>query len=155
MSQFTEVIKGSTNFGQYASKKPRIMEMLLEVDKRIPWQRHLTQSMLKQIRIKGRLSAKQESLITSLYIDSCVVSDAEIQRQIECRKLCGRLKGCRLGRLDRFITSVWLQTYQKRFSPAQMRAINNIAEKCQDKLDDVPELPPDAWDADCWGLTNT
>lgn len=156
MSQFVDVIKETTLLGKYASNKPRIMEMLLEVNKRIPWQRYITNSLLKQIRNKGRLSPKQESLITSLYIDSCVISDATIRRQVECRNTCNRLRKCRLGHTSKFIDSVYQQTFQRQFSPAQMRAIDNISLAKAHELYQVvnnkeDNLVPDSWDAEFWG----
>jgi len=141
-----------TKFEKYRQEKPRVVEMIAEIYDRIPWRRAVAKSLLEQIKYKGSLTPKQESFATSLYIDSCVMTDDEIRRQHECRKLAMRLLKTRLGLVNEFIASVVNQTHSRSLSAAQMRGIQNIAARKKKELDNVPEIEPsqDDWSEEFW-----
>jgi len=141
------------NLAKFVKKHPRAMEMLEEIKERIPWQRQFVGSLLVQVEQKGELSPKQRSLITSLYADCCIKSDADIREQVECRKLCLRLLETELGRMRDFVQSVANFTYNRPFSPLQMRSIRNMAERKRKDLEHIPDFNEknfDGWNFARW-----
>ena len=129
---------------------PRTVEMLDEIRNRIPWQRGLVDSLQRYLKRKGELTPKQASLVTSMYLDNCVQSDADIRLQVDCRKLALRLMDCRLGKMMDFVRSVVSHTYNRQFSLAQMRSINKIGARMQKELSNIPELDERGFDG--WHL---
>lgn len=134
---FKKAVK-EEGFVQFQKDNPRAVEMLEEMQ-RIPWRRDIVNSLMEQAKKKGKLSPKQLSLVTDLYLDNCMTSDADIARQVACRKLVFRLMKCRLGRMVEFVHSVHDFTYNRPFTAAQMRAIQNIAKKKENELGEIKE----------------
>lgn len=141
MSNFVETDReNNPKFVEFRKNNPRVIEMLFEIKERIPWQRELVNSLIEQIKFKGRLTDKQKSLVTSVYADSCMKSDKDIELQVEYRKLIFRLLETRLGKVKVFVNSVMLNTTTKPLSLLQMRAIRNVAEKNKVELANIAEL---------------
>lgn len=152
MSSFLEEERRA-NLARFGDAFPRIVEMLEEIKSRLPWQRQLVASLTTYIEAKGELTPKQRSLVTSLYLDNCVKSDIDIQEQIDCRKLLLRLGQTKLGKVEEFIRSVILYTYDKPFSPLQMKGVRNIAKRYHEQLESVPEVNEsnfDGWNFVGW-----
>lgn len=139
------------NVAKFKEKHTRAIEMLEEMRERIPWQRQFLNSIYIQIEQKGDLSPKQRSLITSLYLDNCVRSDADIKEQVELRKVCLRLLEIKLGRTRSFIQSVANFTNNRPFSPLQMKSIRGVAEKRERVLSEIPDFTDDNFDG--WNFT--
>jgi len=132
--------EAKANYIKFKEANPRVVEMLEELS-RVPWQRHIVGSLTSWINAKSNLTSGQKSLVTNLYLDNCVVSDADIRRQVETRKMCFRLMKCRLGRdMVNFVGSVASYTDTRPFTPAQMKAIDKIAHRMKTQLSGIPEL---------------
>jgi len=134
-----------SDLAKFEDKHKRAAEMLLDVKNRLPWHRNITDSLIRQAERKGNLSDKQLSLITKLYLESCVRSDGDIKSQVECRKMCIRLSKLELGRTSDFIESVLEQTSTRPFSPLQMKSVRKIA-KFSKQIESVPELDDNTFD---------
>jgi len=144
------------NLAKVTRKHPRCIEMLDEMQ-RLPWLRYKLNDLKKYASVKGKLTEGQRGFITSLYIDCCVISDADVKRQVETRKLILRLmilcnKG-KLGQVGDFISSVSSRSDKYRFSPAQMRAVENVAKRMTKALAEVPMFTDATFDG--WFTTNT
>jgi hypothetical protein len=132
------LIKFNVNNAQLAS--------MVEELKRLPWLKRLLNSLMESAQNHGTLSDKQKSMVTSLYIDSCVISDADIQEQIECRKLILRLYEVIMftGRSRAFIGSLAMQEH--KYTSNQLKAIRVVANRFRVRLESVPELEKSAFD---------
>jgi len=127
----------------------KTIEMLEEM-KRLPWRKDILKSLTQQLKERGKLTPKQQSFITDMYIDNCIISDEEINRQVKLRKLCFRLQECRLGRVQSFVNSVITFTENRPFSLAQGRSIINIAHRKRKELQTIEEYTEKNFDG--WRL---
>jgi hypothetical protein len=128
------------NMATFNTSYPNAIKMLEEIDTRLPWRKNIVDSLMRWVKNKGSLSAKQLSLVTDMYLDNCAMSDSSIKEQVNCRKLCFRLLETRLGKVTSFIKSVTAQTDTRPFSQSQMRGVRKIADFKKKELSQVPEL---------------
>jgi len=138
------------NLEKFKAKNPVLIDMLMEMKARIPWFNTLISSLLSSIEHKGKLSDKQMSLVTSLYMDSCVISDETVVKQQKARKLCYRLSELNLGDTRRFIVSLLTNTDNRMFTSRQILALEKVASRFRLKLATIPEIPADSFDG--WRL---
>ena len=143
--KFTEAIRNA-NRANFTKENPNAISMLEEIRGRIPWQRWKVDHLLSKIEKYSKLTAEELSKVTDMYLNCCATSDADIIEQVGCRKLCIRLLDTRLGKVHRFVESVADNTSFWRFSPAQMRAIRNIAYLKRQELGEVPHLDESTFD---------
>lgn len=123
----------------------RTAEMLEEM-RRLPWRKDVINSLNKQLKERGKLTDKQQSFITDMYLDNCVISDEEIKKQIELRKLCLRLIKCNLGKIHGFVSSVIQFTESRPFSSAQSNSIMKIAQRKRKELKTISEYTKETFD---------
>jgi len=124
----------------------KLWERLEETEKRMPWCRQLVTSLRGYAEFKGKMTDKQKSLATSLYLDCCMTTDDKIQEQVNCRKLGYRLLELQLGRTGDFLLDVMTRCDGRAFTGGQMRAIYNISTRVAHPLASIPELTDDSFD---------
>jgi len=135
----------TVNLEKFKAKNPVIIDMLTEMKARIPWFNTLISSLLANIEYKGKLSDKQMSLVTSLYMDSCVISDEMIIEQQKARKLCYRLLELELGHTRKFVVSLLTNTDSRVFTTRQIQALKTVANRFSVRLGGVA-VPADSFD---------
>jgi hypothetical protein len=137
----------------------KLWERLGETEKIMPWNKSLIQSLKTYIGNTSKLTSKQKSLATSLYLDCCMTSEDKLIEQVTTRKLGYRLMELELGQRKwsgshstmHFIRDVMYRTDTRPFTGGQIRALQNIAQRYATKLADI-ELNGDF---DGWFLTKT
>lgn len=138
--------KKAENLAKFETQNERLTEMMKELEERNPWLKRTIQSIRGRAEERGNLTQKQKIYITSLYIDNCVRSDADIREQIVIRKLCYKLLDTHLGKMRSFVLSVFDRTSHSPFSPAQIRAIRNIAKVSEfAKIPEITDKNFDGW----------
>lgn len=133
-------------FFSIADGNKKLWERLHETRDRLPWLRGLIDSLTGTVESKGELTGKQKSLATSLYIDSCTMTDEKIAEQVKMRKVGYRLMTLGLGRANKFIGDVMFRTNTRSLSLAQMRAMNDVAVRVRTELQKVPKLTDEDFD---------
>ncbi len=124
----------------------KLWERLEETSQRLPWCRSLVNNLKAYVEYKGKMSDKQKSLATSLYLDCCMTTDDKLEEQTNCRKLGYRLMELQLGRTGEFVRDVMLRCDGRAFTGGQMRAIYNIAKRVAHPLANIPELTDETFD---------
>ena len=124
----------------------KLWERLDETKERLPWCRSLIDNLMGYVGYKGKMSDKQMSLATSLYLDCCMTTDDKLQEQTNCRKLGYRLMELQLGRTGDFVRDVMMRCDSRAFTGGQMRAIYNIAKRVAHPLANIPELTDEEFD---------
>ncbi len=130
----------------------KLWERLDETKQRLPWTRSTVDSLKTYAEKTGKMTEKQKSFATSLYIDTCVIGDDKLFEQVETRKLGFRLMQLELRNVQSLVTDIMFRTNTKSFSLGQIRAFQNIAKRQQAKLTKVKKLT-DGVDFDGWNLT--
>lgn len=124
----------------------KLWERLAETEQRLPWCRTLINSLRGYAEFKGKMTDKQRSLATSLYLDCCMTSDDKLIEQVATRKLGYRLMELQLGRTNDFVRDVMFRCDNRAFTGGQMRAIQNIAKRVAHPLANIPEMTDDTFD---------
>jgi len=148
--------KQQENLDKWIQANPNCWK-LLEKNYRLPWAHAFLNSLVNQIKAKGKLSDKQKSAVTSIYADNCIISDRELARQLEARKMLARImlyydsqsdkpKGEQISyKTIPFIRSVyWETTANKRgLTINQLRAVEKIYKYNEHLVKDIDV--PDTW----------
>jgi hypothetical protein len=124
----------------------KLWERLEETEKRLPWCRSLVASLRGYVEFKGKMTDKQKSLATSLYLDCCMTTDDKLEEQVNCRKLGYRLLELQLGRTGDFVRDVMCRCDGRAFTGGQMRAFYNIAKRVAHPLANIPEINDEIFD---------
>jgi len=149
MNGFGKAIDKVEAFINAAEQNKNLWTMLEDIEK-IPWYKPVAENLKDYVRRKGRLSDKQKSYVTSMYLDYCVITDNEIEKQREARKLLWRMRTMESDAFTfktwnrRFISSLWAQ--HKPYTFAQLDTLNKIATKYKLRLSRVPEVADEAFD---------
>lgn len=130
-----------------ASEAHQILwERLEETKQRLPWTRSTVDDLKAYAERTGKMTVKQKSFATSLYIDACVTSDDRLFEQVETRKLGYRLMELELGRVRSLVIDIMYHTSSRPFSLGQTRAFKNIAKRQCVKLTKIPKLTEKEFD---------
>ena len=120
--------------------------MLQELSERVPWNRQIITSLTDYIKRTGKLTDKQKSLVTSMYMDSCVMSDEFISDQIETRRLSSKILICHINtKTSDFICSVLTKTFNRPFTLAQIRVIKKIVEQHETEISKITDFNEATW----------
>lgn len=124
-----------------------LWDRLTEVEQRMPWTRELIKSLKDYVGGTGKLSSAQMGLATNLYIDCCMITDERMDEQVAVRKMGYRLLELELGQKTRmFVGDVMVKCGTRRFTPGQVRALNNIASRYSHALAQIDDLPDEEFD---------
>ena len=135
------------NIEKFKKKYARVWEMLEEVRQRCPWQRHMCNSLVSKIGRSAKLTDGQKSLVTSLYLENVVRSDADINKQKKYRKMVLQLKEASQANWGisaatrKFISSVATFSDSHTLTDRQISVIRNIAKEHTD----LPDIDFDGW----------
>lgn len=135
------------NRDKWIANNTQLAEWMEEIHGRIPWNKNLIDSLWNHIDHKGSLTDGQSTMLTNLYIDSCVWTDEKICAQQEARKMLYRLCDCRLGKSKDFVWSVFANSSKFPLSLGQYNAVmEKVAPRFKEQLELKPEIEEDDWD---------
>lgn len=132
-------------FFAYAQNR-KLWERLEETKQRLPWTRSIVDSLKGYVEQAGKMTDKQKSFATSLYIDACVTNDDRLFEQVETRKLGYRLMELELGRVKSLVIDIMLKSDSRPFSLGQIRVFHSIAKVQCVKLTQIPKLTAETFD---------
>jgi len=118
----------------------------LEAAKRLPWIVSTCASIQNYVRKNGVITPKQKTLIMTMYLESCVITDDEIQRQINTRKLCLQLTKMHGVTGHFFASDVMGYTHNRRFSVRQTAVIEDLYRINKDRIDDKTKFTDENFD---------
>lgn len=141
--------EGRDRFINSSKTNKRIVEMLEEINNGLPWAKEIVKSLNTFINTLGKISNKQKSLVTELYLQTCVTSEDTVKKQQHIRKLLYRLTKVKYGSRSwekNFVTDLYFKRTKYPYSPAQISRVEKLAVTFRNQLANIPPVKEEAFD---------
>lgn len=115
---------------------------------RLPWARTKLSQIKNSIAYNEEISEAQQSMVTAMYIDCCVINDEEIEKQVEARKLNYRMYVA--GIRNPAIASMLRFSNHQMYTPKQIKLLYKLALDHKLTLAHTPHL--DDTNFDGWNI---